>query len=90
MEAHKTYKELKTLSIEQLEEIYDLHAKNTVVGLGFFREEIARREAEKASQQMTYLTEQMRDLTKYIYRLTIANLVFVALSILVSLFTLFR
>ena len=50
------YQDLEKLTIDQLKQAYDLSAINTVVGLGFYREEIARREADALNHQLSKLT----------------------------------
>jgi len=39
---HMSYSELRKLSQEELIERYDARAGETILGLGFYREEIAR------------------------------------------------
>jgi hypothetical protein len=75
------YQQLEELTIDQLKQAYDLSANNTVVGLGFYREEIARREADALNTRLSALTHQMRNMTIVIVALTIINTALVAVSI---------
>lgn len=75
------YKQLEELSLEDLKRSYDASAQNTVVGLGFFREEIARREHTEDTKVMLALTRQMRNMTVGIAVLTILNVVIVAVTL---------
>jgi hypothetical protein len=75
------YQDLEKLSVDQLKQAYDLSANNTVVGLGFYREEIARREAESLNTRLSVLTHQMRNMTVAIVVLTVINTVLVAISL---------
>jgi hypothetical protein len=51
-----TYKELRELSVGELEAIYDRTAPDVSVGLSFTREELARRESERKENRMLLLT----------------------------------
>jgi len=55
-----TYDELRNTSHEELIHLFDVTAKNTEVGLGFLRDELARRESERQYERMLSLTWQMR------------------------------
>ena len=69
------YAELRALSTDELVRIYDGTAQNTEVGLGFLREEIARRENEKQTNAISRMTEQMRNMTIAITALTVINVI---------------
>lgn len=75
------YEQLEKLSLEDLKRAYDVSAQNTVVGLSFFREEIARREHAADTKVMLDLTRQMRNMTIGIAILTILNVVLVAITL---------
>ena len=75
------YEQLEKLSLEELKRSYDVSAQNTVVGLGFFREEIARRDHAEDTKVMLALTRQMRNMTLGIAVLTILNVVLVAVTL---------
>ena len=75
------YEELENLSVKDLKRSYDVTAQNTVVGLGFFREEIARREHAEDNKLMLSLTKQMRNMTIGISILTILNVALVVITL---------
>jgi hypothetical protein len=54
-----TYEEIMNLSDEDLQKRYDAATKNTVVGTGYYWDEIVRRRAEKQAQRMFDVTEKM-------------------------------
>ncbi|SFH52286.1 hypothetical protein [Ensifer sp. OV372] len=58
-----SYEPLRKKSKEILVREHDDKATSTQLGLGFYREEIARREAEEQSQIILNFTKQMRDMT---------------------------
>ncbi|MGK9282002.1 hypothetical protein [Sinorhizobium meliloti] len=58
-----SYEQLRKKSKEVLVREHDDKAQSTQLGLGFYREEIARREAEEQSQIILNFTKQMRDMT---------------------------
>jgi hypothetical protein len=80
-----SYAELRRLSRADLEAFYDATAENTVVGLAFLREEIARREFEEQNERMLKWTREIRNLTRVITLLTIFNVLLVAVTLLVML-----
>lgn len=75
------YAEVQALTLEQLKARYDQIAQSTVVGLGFYREEIARREAEAQNGRMLAFTKQMRDMTIAIMAMTAVNIVVAGISL---------
>jgi hypothetical protein len=77
----ETYKDLHKLTKEELEAKYDQVAKNTTAGLSFYREELARREAEEQNQRMLKMTQQMKNLTIAITILTVINVVVIFIQI---------
>jgi len=75
------YTELEALTDDELIARYDAAAVNTVVGTGFYREEIARRQMAKESTRMLQLTQTMRTLTWVILGLTTVNAIIVAVQL---------
>ena len=75
------YTELEALTDDELIARYDAAAVNTVVGTGFYREEIARRQMAKESTRMLQLTQTMRTLTWVILWLTTVNAILVAVQL---------
>ena len=73
--------QLESLSDEELIARYDAAASNTVVGTGFYREEIARRQLAKESSRMLELTATIRTLTWVILALTAVNAALVAVQV---------
>lgn len=77
-----SYEILSRKSLATLKAEYDALAPSTSPGLGFLRDEIARREADEfnqkiatANQQMLDLTIEVRDMTASIKRMTLYVLV---------------
>ncbi|MFC7301101.1 hypothetical protein [Cognatiluteimonas weifangensis] len=73
--------QLEALSDEDLIARYDAAAANTVVGTGFYREEIARRQMARESTRMLELTRTIRTLTWVILGLTAVNAALVAVQV---------
>lgn len=69
------YGELKKLTDEELITAYDDEAERTVVGTGFYLDELARRTQER-------LASQMRNMTIVITVLTLFNVILVAATVL--------
>ena len=69
------------MSLEDLKQAYDAAADNTVIGLGFLRDEIVRREQEAQTQKIIAFTRQMRNMTIAIMVLTVLNVILVAISL---------
>ncbi|OMQ42075.1 hypothetical protein [Ensifer sp. 1H6] len=59
----ESYKKLREESKETLIQKYDVVAPHTVSGLNYYRDEIARRDAEEQSLLILNFTKQMRDMT---------------------------
>ncbi len=72
-----TYDQLRNKSDEELILLFDAITKNTEVGLGFLRDELARRESERQYERMLNLTRQMRWMTIFITVLTAVNVIVV-------------
>ncbi|MBY5838061.1 hypothetical protein J3P71_17670 [Rhizobium leguminosarum] len=75
----ESYDALSKLSVDDLKERYDKTAKTTNVGLSFYREEIARREAEAQNRIMFAFTKQVRDMT---IAITVMTLLVLALTVI--------
>ena len=73
--------ELQSLSEDELIARYDAAAHNTVVGTGFYRDEIVRRQMTRESARMLELTRTMRALTWVILAVTAVNAVLVGWQI---------
>jgi hypothetical protein len=80
----ETYERLRSMPTEELMQLYDMIAPQTVVGTGFLRDEIARRDAEKQTAEIARMTREMRNLTRVITALT-AIAALAALAALVPL-----
>ena len=52
----KTYDDLQAMSLAELKEAYDKQSEHTQVGLGFIREEIARRHSEGQTAEVVAMT----------------------------------
>lgn len=74
------------MSLEELKITYDRLSRTTVKGLGFYREEIARRESKEMEKQMQAMTRQVRNMTIAILALTVVNVVAVCLPLVQSVF----
>lgn len=59
----EAYDTLKSTSKDALVARYNEIAKSTALGLQFYREELARREADEQNQRMLEFTRQMRNMT---------------------------
>lgn len=79
----KTYAELRAMSVAELIEAYDSRTEHTDLHLGFYREEIARRDAEAATEKIKQMTRTMMRLTWVIAALTVVNVLLVACSVFV-------
>ena len=71
----KKYHELMSLTDEELIKLYDAVANNTIVGLSYYIEELARRRTEKSNKLMAKLTIWIAILTAVMLLSTIANVV---------------
>ena len=77
----QNYVELRSTSTDELVRTYDSLAHNTSLGLGFYRDEIARRDAAEVTAKIIQMTRQMRDLTFVVVFLTLVNAVLVAITL---------
>ena len=77
----QNYAELRSASTDELVRTYDSLAHNAALGLGFYRDEIARRDAAEETAKIIQMTRQMRDLTLVVVFLTLVNVVLVAITL---------
>jgi hypothetical protein len=73
--------QLDAMTDNELAARYNAAAASTVVGAGFYREEIARRQIAKESARMLALTRSMSRLTWAIFVLTVFNVVLAAVPL---------
>jgi hypothetical protein len=73
--------ELRSLSDEELIHRYDKAAEHTIVGTGFYRDELFRREQERQANQMLAFTRQVRSMTVIIVCLTLVTTGLVVLTL---------
>jgi len=77
--------ELRALPVEELIARHDAVAQSTSVGVSYYLEELARRDAAQAQVRMLGLTEEVARLTRVIAGLTIAMAVLTAASLVAVL-----
>nr|WP_250809342.1 hypothetical protein [Neorhizobium tomejilense] len=77
----QSFEDLRNTSTEELKNQYDQIARSTAVGLSFYREEIARRDAEAQNRLMLDFTKQVRDMTVAITVMTAVVLVLTILNV---------
>jgi signal transduction histidine kinase len=75
------YSDFQKLTDEELIERYEKETEHTVVGTGFYLEELSRRSLQRQSERMLDFTNQIRTWTLVIVVLTLINAVFVAVSV---------
>lgn len=87
-----TFEELRQTTDEELVRAHDRHAKNTVVGTGYYLDELKRRESNRMNERMAEIaeethesTEEMRHLTRIVTILTGVNVFAATASVMVSL-----
>jgi signal transduction histidine kinase len=76
-----THGQLASLSDQDLVDRYDAAAQTTVVGTGFYLDELNRRAQARQSAAILDLTRQVRNLTVIITLLTIINIALVAVTV---------
>jgi len=76
----KSIAEVRALSDEALIAEHDGAAKSTVIGTGFYVEELARRESKRNADAVLQNTITVRNLTWAIALLTVANVALVAIT----------
>lgn len=79
-----TYDQLTAMTREELIEKYNLTTRNTTVHLNFYREELWRRDVDKAQHTATTAAETTKRLTSIILALTLANVALVAVQVALS------
>lgn len=70
-----TYEKLRRVSDEELIWQHDESAKHTVVGISYFLDELARRDAQKVNNSMLKCTKWITAMTAVMLLATIANVV---------------
>lgn len=80
------YSDLQNLSDEKLQQMYDGHAVNIVVGTGFYLEELTRRKVARESARMLSLTKTMGRLTWVVLGVSILNLILVGAQVWLVLY----
>ena len=78
------WKELQSLSDEELISKYDSSANNTIVGTGFYREELSRRATNKQNDEMVNISRSVKNMTIAILVLTVFNVALVGVTLLVN------
>lgn len=76
-----TYEQLVSLSDQDLVDGYNAAAERTVVGTGFYLDELNRRAQTRQSTSILDLTRQVRNLTVIITILTVINAALVAVTV---------
>ncbi len=66
-----TYEEVMALTDEELQERYNVATKRTVVGTGYYWDEIVRRRAEKQTDRMIDVTERMNSSSDRMLAITV-------------------
>jgi signal transduction histidine kinase len=76
-----THEQLGSLGDQDLVDQYNAAAQHTVVGTGFYLDELNRRPQARQSAAILELTRQVRNLTVIITLLTIINVALVAVTV---------
>lgn len=79
-----SYSEISRLSKEELIELYDQTASNTVIGLEFLKQEIWRRDADRLNANMEKMTSRIQCMTIVITILTAVNVLAVIAGFLIQ------
>ena len=82
-----TLRDLKALTDEELIERHDKDAKNTVVGVDYYLEELRYREQSRIAQAIKDMTGHIRLMTFVIVVMTAVILVMTAVNIVIWLVT---
>lgn len=72
--------ELRTVATDELVAEHDRHAKNTVIGVDYFLNELARRDVKAQGDRMEVMTRTIRNLTWAIAALTVVNVAVVIVA----------
>ena len=81
MSKHSLLTEIRSLSDEELFEMFASTGVDTVAGVEFFLAELRHREQTKIAQNMERFTKQIRWLTVIILIATVVNSILVALTL---------
>ena len=76
------HEKLQELTDEELIHQYNQTARNTVVGISFYTEELARRRASRQNDEMIKINKSVKNMTVLITVLTIINVALVAYTLL--------
>lgn len=74
--------DLRTIPDDELIKQHDAMAQHTSVGVQYFLDELARRDAVKLAQETQAATNEMRMLTRVITGLTALNVIVVVVSLI--------
>ena len=77
-----SHEELQGLSDQDLIDRYNAAAQHTVVGTGFYTEELARRRADRQNSEMLKINKSMKAMTVLISILTVINVGLVGYTLL--------
>ena len=78
----RSFAELRSLTDAELEHRIDAQVSNTLLGVGFYREELARRESGRRERRMVDLTRTIEQLTWVVTACTIGALIFALVALL--------
>ncbi|MGA7672674.1 MAG: hypothetical protein WBW04_19810 [Nitrolancea sp.] len=81
-----TFAELREMTDDQLIAEHDSLAPTGGVGFGYYLDELSRRQTERQTDRMLQLAQSMASLTRYIFVLTVVNVILVAVTIAISVF----
>ena len=76
--------ELEALTEEELVRRYNAAAYNTVVGTGFYRDEIVRRQNARQTDEMLKINRNVHHMTIAIRVLTVVNVLMVGVTLYVQ------
>lgn len=68
-----TYRELRKISDDELIDQHDKESKYTVVGTGYYLEELARRDSQRVNDSMLRCTRWITVMTAVMLLATVAN-----------------
>jgi len=77
----ETLANLRSIPTDQLIKTHDFLAQNTIAGVQYYLDELARRDTENANKTLLELTSQMKWMTVTIVVLTVVNVILVAFSV---------
>jgi hypothetical protein len=77
--------ELRDLPTGELVARHDAVAQTTSVGVAYYLDELARRDAAEAADRLTELTQEMAHLTRTVARLTVLIAILTAVTLLMTL-----